>query len=290
MKRLYWYITGLILMITCLTAYFINDERSTETIIFFPIDKKAVFQSADTMLIPQKLSKMRYDLQWRSYSETYKPAYLRQDVSLLFKNGRLEGVMKEWKENTNKLDQSRAFSLNESSIYEAITFHYGEIHTADSITSTQALSFDKKYMILSKLSGFDFFESPITKEQKEWQLTLDNNKKAITSLGWDEAVQKFSIPRSRYKELPLTELSRQRTRFLSGIPESVQEEIIGKLWEGLYKNYVLGIKKENGTIISPLGSTIPLLLLNHNKRELLVLLQAEDRTPILLRQSLRYTP
>ncbi|PLT29193.1 hypothetical protein [Peribacillus deserti] len=289
MKRFFGYMIGLVFMTACLTAYFIKSERSTETIIFFPINKRAVFQSADTMLIPHKKSDKRHELQWRSYSETHEPAYLRQDVSLLYKNGRLQGIMKEWKENTQKLDQSRSLSLSESSLYEAITFHYGEIHTGDDITSTQAMSQNRKYIVLSKVSGFDFFETPITAEQKEWQLTLDNNKKTITGSGWDEALEKLAIPRSRYKELPLTELAVQRAKFLTGIPESVQEEIIGKLWEGLYKNYVLGIKKENGAIMSPLGSTIPLLLLNHNKRELLVIFTAEDGTPILLRQSVNYS-
>ena len=63
-------------------------------------------------------------------------------------------------------------------------------------------------------------------------------------------------------------------------------EIIGHLMEGLYKNYLLGIKKENGTIVDPIDSLIPLILLNKNKKELLVLIYTKENEYVLFKQKI----
>ncbi len=56
--------------------------------------------------------------------------------------------------------------------------------------------------------------------------------------------------------------------------------------EGLYKNYLLGIKKENGTIVDPIDSLIPLILLNKNKKELLVLIYTKENEYVLFKQKI----
>ncbi|MFJ5758012.1 hypothetical protein ACIQAA_02440 [Neobacillus sp. NPDC093182] len=50
------------------------------------------------------------------------------------------------------------------------------------------------------------------------------------------------------------------------------------------KNYILGIKKADGTSEDPIGSTLPLILIATDKTHLLVLTETASGEPILLRQ------
>ncbi|PLR76950.1 hypothetical protein CU633_12830 [Bacillus sp. V3-13] len=64
-------------------------------------------------------------------------------------------------------------------------------------------------------------------------------------------------------------------------------EIPGHLWEGLYKNYFLGIQKKDGTIIDPIDSSMPLILLAKDQSHLLVAFETADREPVILRQRIQ---
>jgi len=104
--------------------------------------------------------------------------------------------------------------------------------------------------------------------------------------GLEKAGQAFQVNLDQYKIISLTDLPSKKNQWLAAFPPFKREEIVGKLWEGLYKNYVLGVKKEDGSTVSPQGSTIPLLLMAKNQREILVLFTLKDGTPIMLRQKL----
>ncbi|WP_409297686.1 hypothetical protein V1498_06595 [Peribacillus sp. SCS-26] len=281
MKRLY--VSGILMLCTCLAFYFFHAGRNIETIIFFPIDKKAVFERAETRLSPRRSGNI-YKLIWEATSLTDTPHYLRQDVSLLFRNGRLSGIMKNWKEDTQSLQQAETIKVNQSSLLQAVTFHYGEIHRGEIITSVQQMSSGAVYLILSRLTGPDYFGSPITAVQQEWKQALDSKARAVQESSWNRAMGRLFINPVKYRKLPLTELPIGRAGFFAGIPPSIQEKIIGRLWEGIYKNYALGIKKQDGSITEPLGSTVPLLLLNTGMRELLFITETADGEPVLLKQ------
>ena len=55
-----------------------------------------------------------YELAWLSKSMLDQEAYLRQDVSLLYKDGYLIEILSNWKENTDALLQSKNIVGNES--------------------------------------------------------------------------------------------------------------------------------------------------------------------------------
>ncbi|WP_409289272.1 hypothetical protein [Peribacillus sp. SCS-37] len=281
MKRLY--VSGILMLCICLALYFYNAGRNIQTIIFFPIDKKALFERAETRLSP-RLSGNYYKLKWEAASVTDTPHYLRQDVSLIFRNGRLLGIMKSWKEDTQRLQQAETIKVDQSSQLQAVTFHYGELHRGEKITSVQQMSSASVYLILSRLTGPDYFGTPITAEQQEWKQALDSKARAVQESSWNRAMGRLSINPEKYIKLPLTELPNGRAVFFAGIPPSLQEKIIGRLWEGIYKNYALGIKKQDGSLTTPLGSTVPLLLLNPRMRELLFITETADEEPVLLKQ------
>ncbi|PLS15241.1 hypothetical protein CVD28_23215 [Bacillus sp. M6-12] len=268
-------------------VYYSTAKQAEETIIFFPLDRNVSFESASTALVPRDTSPNKFTIDWKASSQLSEKAYLRQDVSLLYVNSRLAGILKDWKQNTDKLEQNREVTLADSSLLKGITFHYAELQKEpESYLSAQEMSSSTLYVVQSAFSKLQHFKQPLSDEQKDWKQTLDLAGAAVSSRAWEAAIKKFSINRDEYRMLPLTELAFNQDELLEGYPKQKQDEIIGKLWEGLYKNYVLGIKKEDGSSIDPAGSTIPLLLVSKPKGELIVLITAADGTPSLLRQRL----
>lgn len=275
-----------VLILVSALVYFIYLKPVRETIMFFPIDPSLSFDSASTH-VTAKQSNSSYFINWSEQSVLNTDAYLRQDISLLYKNGKLAGILKDWKQNSRSIEQSESIPLKESALYQSVTFHHAEVHPSESeIFSAQALTGDHLYVILSPYSKFQSFKRPISGEQKEWKLVLDQTANSIETENLNQAVASFGLDRNRYRIASLIDLKAKKDTLLSGYTEEKQNEIIGKLWEGLYRNYVLGIKQEDGSVLDPLGSTIPLLLFSNDNKELLVVFTASDGSPVILRQKL----
>ncbi|MFD0048355.1 hypothetical protein ACFVHQ_03270 [Actinomycetes bacterium NPDC127524] len=266
--------------------YLFHSQQAKETILFFPIDPSLSFDYAGTHLLSEKAGKSSFSVRLKSASQLNHPAYIRQDVSLLYRNGRLQGVLKEWRQNKKTLEQEGTWKEKDSSLLQAITFHYAEVHKGPDYRSAQEMSHSSLYIILPPEAGYQYFEKPLSSKQIRWKEILDKAAVLEAEKNLNQNLKAFHINENLYTTLSLTDLPQQKNVFFSAFPSSKREEIIGKLWEGIYKNIALGIKKENGTVISPEGSTIPQLLLSKNKSELLVLLTASDGTPVLLRQEL----
>ncbi|MBU5213419.1 hypothetical protein [Heyndrickxia oleronia] len=291
MKREKQKIGWVILLITILIFVLkVTLSPVKETIIFFPLHKEAQFIKAESQLnvTTSKISPYKYNLTYHLYSELDRSAYLRQDIGLLYRNGKLATIigLKNWKQYSANLNQNDLIKDNDTAFYQAISYHYGEIQENSNITSVQTMSMDSLYVIKSKYSQtFNSFHIPQSELEKEWQDTLkpyiDNQLNAI----WNKGMNELDINRHQYNlVIPLTELSTYKHKPLPGFTKRKSEEMIGKLWEGIYKNYLFGIKTEEGTSISPYGSTIPLLLFNRDKTEILVLIITKDFQPIILKQ------
>jgi hypothetical protein len=269
-----------------LFVYFYLTNLSRETIIYFPIDPTISFETASTKLNAQEQPNNSFTLDWKVDSTLEKEGYLRQDISLLFMNGRLIGVLRDWKQNSMVIQQEKSLSAKQSGVFDAVSFHYAELHPGpDVFKSAQYMTGDQLYVISSRLSAFQSFRNPMDSDQKDWKQTLDNLSLAIRKEALLAANKFFQVNSQDYDIFRLTELYATRDKILSGFTNSKREEIIGKLWEGLYKNYVLGIKKEAQSV-SPLNSTEPLLLVAKDKRELIIISLTADGDPILLRQKL----
>jgi hypothetical protein len=89
---------------------------------------------------------------------------------------------------------------------------------------------------------------------------------------------------SNYQAYPLSEFNELSKDSLPGFTKTESATIVGNLWEGLYKNYILGIRKAEGAIENPKGSTLPLILIATDQTHLLVLTETALGEPILLRQ------
>ncbi|MCA1054825.1 hypothetical protein LCM10_07475 [Rossellomorea aquimaris] len=276
------------MVILAIGIEFIYKPQTRESIIFFPINEDVTYESASTLLTLQPEKKnQHYEVNWKTSSKLDTPAYLRQDVGFLFINGRLKGKMNEWEQDTDQIVQEETIKGKESSLLQALSFHYSEIHDDDEkYTSSQKMTEDRLYVIDSNFSPLNSFRKPGNDAEKEWKSILDRVSSQQLDFLWEKGIESLGIQVEEYHAFPLTELPAMENEPLEGFDKMSWERLIGNLWEGLYKNYYLGIKKEDGTIVDSLDSTIPLILIKKDKKEVLVLLIDNKGAPSLLKQQI----
>lgn len=260
-------------------------KPARETIMFFPIDPTVRFTDTQTKLLLQpKKKETRYVVDWIVTSSLDRTAYLRQDISLLFANGRLISTQSKWKENRKSLTQKQHVEQIGSRLFQAISYHQGELHNGNDIRSSQKMSGDVLYVIDSSFTSFQSFRKATTSEQKRWANTL--NKQTETIVNKPAKQMGDILPKDDYYHLYLTELVQYNEQPFMDLTTKQTEVMIGNLWEGLYKNYFLGIKKQNGSIESPIGSTVPLILIHKHYSKLFVVTETADGELVILKQLL----
>ncbi|MCA0982749.1 hypothetical protein LCL89_01690 [Halobacillus yeomjeoni] len=268
---LYWVLGPLVIavFISIITNY-TNEEA---VIKYFPLDDKRGFKTYETSLkLALPKDDDEYEVEWGMFSETDEPMYLRQDVSLLYVNGRLKGIMSKWEQNASIIKKETIIHGEDSKKYEAISFHHGEIHEKDeSIKSIQATSRDTLYVIDSPLSDRTAFKEPSTPEEKEWKKRLNHSIDQQIQAQWDELLNYYQIPTDQYIPIPLTDLSEYESRPFPGTTTRNFQRIKGQLWEGLYRNYILGISDKESS--HPIQSYIPLILFDKKGTHLMVLFE-----------------
>lgn len=275
----------IILSAIIISFYLYSSKQSQETIIFFPIDPSYYFEHASTHLIASQSGKDTYSLDWTVDSTLNDRAYLRQDISLLYKNGQLEAILNKWKQHTSLINQKKKLKNRESARFDAISFHYAEIHrNEETFSSVQQMSKARLYAVTTP--SFTAFQKPLSEVQKQRKNRLDSEMNTKTKSALNTALAHFQINKEQYQTIPLTDLPTKANQIFRLFPKKKREEMIGKLWEGLYKSYILGIRKEDGSLVNPEGSSIPQLLVANNQREILILLTLKDGTPIMLRQKI----
>lgn len=267
-----------IFALSAAVLYYFQAPKVQESITFFPIDPSAVFTTSETTLKQDGQNAIH----WEINSVLNRKAYLRQDAGFLFANGRLQDELNKWAQNTKSLKQKKQIKDAQTALYQAITFHHAELHEQNGrIFSSQALSKDELYFISENQKRPFSFKVPKTQDERRWQEQLADETNRMLRYSWNKGIRYFSIPLENYHAIPLIAFNQQT---IPGFSKKESAEIMGHLWEGLYKNYFLGIKKQDGTIISPIGSTIPLILIAKNKTHLLVLTETANGEPIVLRQ------
>jgi hypothetical protein len=270
MKKIYLVFGILILIILAFGIYQYTNPKAQESITYFPIDPNVTFKTAQTALT---LMNQANTILWKEHSTLDRKAYLRQDAALLYANGRLLETLWNWEQNTAALQQERRIKLDKSKLLQAITFHHAELHEIeDQIFSAQEMSSDQIYFIT------DAADEVNIKKQ------LDQQTERMLQLSWNKGLRHFAINLKNYHALPLSQFNEMAKDVLPGFTKSETGAIVGNLWEGLYKNYILGIKKADGTSENPKGSTLPLILIAKDKTHLLVLTETASGEPILLRQ------
>lgn len=275
---------SIIIVIVALTSFFtfvyIIGLQSKPAITYFPIDEELSFTAAETdlQLLTEK-GKDDYEIMWIASSTTEIPVYLRQDVSLLFDNGRLRGAVSKWIQDTDAIHLKKMLTLEDSSLYEAISFHHGEIHKqGNQINSIQQMSSDHLYVIDSPAAALDSFKTPSTRYEKEWKALLDRASMQQLTYYWNTLFDYFSIDEKAYYHVPLTDLDKFKNQALSGLTQAQTDKVIGQLWEGLYKNYLLPIVNAEKVV----DSYIPIILFDKQNKHLLVLYEVNGKKEKLI--------
>ncbi|MBB6454272.1 hypothetical protein HNQ94_002747 [Salirhabdus euzebyi] len=272
MKNLFY-----LLFLTLIISFIIVNiqEKDQKVIKFFPLDETKSFEESKTELkLLTQTDEDSYKIGWNMYSTMDKPVYLRQDVSLLFVDGKLKGILNQWKEEASTLKQETIFNGEDSSHYEAISFHHGEIHYPDDlIKSMQLMTHDHLYIIDSPHSALESFKEPIEQNEKEWKKTLDNTKYQHLNYYWTQLMQHYDLNKTDYLEIPLTELWKFNEKAFPTLTVEQTQQVVGQLWEGIYKNYITGIKTQDDPNGKPLNTYMPLILVDKKGQYLFVLFE-----------------
>jgi len=276
-------------MIGMFILYVQKGPKIEETITYFPIDPSITYETANTTLTTSKKEDgEHYEVIWKTTSKIPTNAYLRHDISFLYVNGRLKEKMGRWEQNIEELQQQKKIELEDSSKVNSISFHYSELHPSENqYRSAQRMSSKTLYIIHSNYEPFHSFKQATSANDIQWKNSLDKITMDTLTYSWEQGYKKFEINPSHYDLYLLTDLQKYSDSPLKGFSKSQSDEIIGKLWEGLYKNYFLGIRKADGSIIDPIDSTIPLIFISKNKSHLLVLFETKEKESILLRQQIQ---
>ncbi|WP_164216113.1 hypothetical protein [Virgibacillus sp. YIM 98842] len=256
---------------------------SSPAITFFPLNEERTFLEAESKLhLIAENAKDLYEISWTSDSKTDQPFYLRQDVSLLFENGLLRGVRSKWVQDTDEIHIEENLLQEDSSFYQVISIHHGEIHDDSSeITSIHQLSHDYLYVIDSPATQLDSFKEPGSSYEAEWKQLLDRSSKQQLLFHWHQLFTYFGINEEDYLAVPLTELDKYEEEPLPAMSNKETGKIMGQLWEGLYKNYIIPIVSEDA---ESMNSYIPIVLFDKNNKHLQVLFELNGEKQQLLQK------
>ncbi|KZE66421.1 hypothetical protein AWM68_08670 [Fictibacillus phosphorivorans] len=277
------YLLIIILVIGIIYQPFIKKE-ARESITFFPLDSSFSFSKAITDLSFVNGTPSSYELLWKVNSETSERVYLRQDIAMIFENGKLNNKMTEWKTSAKSIDLEKDINSSNAALWEAISYHQGEIHVdEEKYRSVQQMSND--YLYTSVIGqAFAGFKAPNNALERRSKNALDEKTNQYLQRILTQAANYYQIDLNNYNVISLESLTDYNAKPLPGFTQAKSQEIIGKLWEGLYKNYFLGITTKNGQKVSPIGSSMPFILISKDKKYLFVLLQTANGENIQLIQ------
>ncbi|UCZ54556.1 hypothetical protein LGQ02_07315 [Bacillus shivajii] len=250
-----------------------------EAFIYFPEDDQIEFIDASTniKLIDTK-DENEYYLEWKTASETDKKAYLRQDIGFIFENGVLISTQSEWREKTKKLKNKVTLHGEDSGRYEAITFHFAEVHYPDDIIkSKQIMTEDKHYVIDTPLSPLVDFKKAKSQSEQRGKELLDSIIDQQLTYTVEGLIEQFKINKESYHIFPLTEIAQFQTEPLPSMSQEETNAVIGRMWEGLYRYYLLGTNTFTEETYDPIGNTMPFVFLSKDDTHLLVLYETADK-------------
>lgn len=259
-------------------VFTLKSKSTLTTVKYFPIDKHASIEKAKTNLMIQPENR---EITWHVESTSVDPAYLRQDISLLYENGKFKGVQSKWRQHIDQIQLSEQFKQINSGLIQTISFHHGEFHYSnDQITSIQKMTAKQLYVTVDN-SILHSFQRPRNIQEKKWQTKLNNFTNQQLKVHWKSLIKELNIPVDNYTSFPLTDLIRFEQENLPNQTVEETQKIIGQLWEGLYKNYVLLLKNQDN---QQSFHYIPLILIDKDNEHLLVIFELNGKAQKLIQK------
>ncbi|WP_280768440.1 hypothetical protein [Salipaludibacillus daqingensis] len=272
-------ISLLIAIILSITSIF-PWNKMDEAFIFFPEDEQVYFREANTSLeLLSKKDSDEYVLEWAFSSETNEPAFLRSDMSLLFENGTFIGARKQSLKDQLFIEEVGTIEGEDSGRYDVITFHHAEVHySKDKLRSKHTWSQDQLFVVDSPLTPLHSFKEPATDEEVKSKKLLNSIMDQQLTYQLDGLLEEFQINIDEYHYYTLLDLPDFVNYPLPGLTQKETFSIIGQLWEGYYRYYLLGINTFTDETYSPKGNSLPNILLHKDGTHLLLLYETKDGT------------
>lgn len=250
-----YYLMFLIVTILLFIVYQFN-QRVVTTMQYFPLDENASINEAATVIKKRSDSN---DITWSVHSTSNGPAYLRQDVSLLYANGKFKGILSKWKENVDTITMKQPFQIKHETLLQSISFHHGEVHSSNKITSIQ------------KMTNAEMLMGPDTEEVDE---ALSELVEQQLSAHWQNLLQYYQLSSSDYKLIPLVNFITYDDAPLPHMTKTATEKVVGQFWEGLYKNYIIDLTTYADKVPS---HWMPVILVANDRTHLIVLYEIDGK-------------
>lgn len=272
------FLTFSFVIISIVVALFLYlDKRAPnirEAMTFYPIDHNIQFADGNTTLeLVKTKENNEYQLNWSTHSTLTRAVALRHDFSLLFKNGMLLHKANDFSDHTKEIRLKEELKDHEEGYYEAVTFHHAEVHYPnEEIKSRQSITTDELYVIQTPITPFHAFKQPQTLEETSGKNHL--NKIVYQQLNeiWQSLFQQYELNKNDYTIVTLTNLDRLYHHF----SEEQAEKIIAATTDMIYSYYFFGIPNGDGTFISPIGSSLPIVLVPNQENDHLIVLFRTD--------------
>ncbi|MCR6106376.1 hypothetical protein HXA34_08795 [Salipaludibacillus agaradhaerens] len=270
------FFTAIVLSFTPLSPW----RAMNEVFIFFPEDDNVYFKEARTSLeLLSKKDDDEYSLRWAFASETNKPAFLRKDMSIVFENGVFKGAKMQSLQEQLFIEEITTFDGEDSGRYDALTFHHAELHyEKDIYKSKHAWSKDHLYVSDSPLAPLSSFKEPLSAQEKESQQLLDTIINQQLDYVLEGLLEEFHINSEEYDVYSLLDLPDYAQTPLPGLNEKETFATLGRLWEGFYRYYILGINTFTEETYSPIGNSLPHVLIHQDGTHLLLVYEMKDGT------------
>ncbi|WEG14274.1 hypothetical protein PU629_07920 [Pullulanibacillus sp. KACC 23026] len=288
LRRNFIWIIFLALLTATLIHTYIGQHQTINSLTYFPNDPAIHFTKAETNLSLEPIdASSSYKIHWEIASETNLPVYLRQDVGLLFQNGKLIQVSNKWKQQVTSLTHHQSVSTEGNRLFEGLTVHYAESHLSNgAIGSAEVMSYDHLFVQTGDSQKPEAFKIPVDQSETKFYQKLSRSIEQEQQSIIKQAAKNFHLKLKDYAIIPLTRLETYRKNALPGQNKKNSQKVISQLWEGLYKNYILGIHLSNHDIESPIGSSMPIILYPKKNNELYVIIQTKEGQLQLLKQSI----
>lgn len=265
-----------VITLICIIIYVWTANNNVPTVKYFPLHDVNTFTKSETTL---QVDEREREVEWTVFSKSSVPMYLRQDISLLYINGMFHGVFSAWRQQISELEQHKTFPLIENGYYDTISYHHGEIHEENTISSIQAMS-SAQLFTFKRNDKVVFFSEPKTKIQREMATSLRHETDKVLQEHWRKLIRALDIDVSTYDCIPLTAWTQigENSTF-TRLSASTQQRVIGQFWEGLYKNYILLLQERQDVF-----HYVPLILLDKNVRELRIIYELNGKPNQLIQR------
>src|SRR5699024_10433987 len=143
-----------------------------------------------------------------------------------------------------------------------------EIHHEDTtITSVQKMTTENTFLLRTADKEI-FLTDEYIKKSKGIQEKLVSDTEHTLAMVWDRWIAEQGIKLENYELIPLIALDSYNEKTLPSFTQAETDKIIGQLWEGLYKSYLIPLLDSSHNIQN---DYMPIILISHDKTHLVVL-------------------